>query len=176
MAAETVPEYVMSLPRLGPVLMPETTSLGRSGARPRNASATQSEGEPSLENAFNRVPGSVISLTRSGRSSVLVCPAAVQLRFGAMTHTSSTPLSARARALSPGESTPSSLVTRIMCVSTLEQFSWSIVQELILRAREVADRAYTPYSHFRVGAAVQDARGTIYVGCNVENASYGLTV
>src|SRR5438552_2654063 len=89
-AAETVPEYVMSLPIFGPVLMPETTRRGRSGARPRNASATQSEGEPSEENADIRVPGSVISVTRSGRSSVLVWPAAVQLWLGAITHTSST--------------------------------------------------------------------------------------
>src|SRR5205807_3276514 len=87
MAAETVPEYVMSLPRFGPVLIPETTSRGRSGASPRKPSATQSDGEPSLENAGWRVPGSVISVTRSGRSSVLVWPAAVQLRFGAITHT-----------------------------------------------------------------------------------------
>src|SRR6266851_5415521 len=103
----------MSLPMFGPVLMPETTRRGRSGARPRKPSATQSEGEPSLENAARRVPGSLISVTRSGRSSVLVCPAAVQLRFGAMTHTSSTLLSALASALSPAESTPSSLVTSI---------------------------------------------------------------
>src|SRR5712691_5510569 len=113
-AAETVPEYVMSLPMFGPVLMPETTRRGRSGARPRKPSATQSDGEPSLENACKRVPGSLIAVTRSGRSSVLVCPAAVQLRLGAITHTSSTVLSALASALSPGESTPSSLVTRIM--------------------------------------------------------------
>jgi cytidine deaminase len=47
---------------------------------------------------------------------------------------------------------------------------------LVARARDVAQRAYAPYSHFRVGAALLDANGTLYVGCNVESASYGLTI
>jgi len=47
---------------------------------------------------------------------------------------------------------------------------------LIKAARQVRLRAHAPYSRFLVGAAVMDRRGGIHVGCNVENASYGLTV
>jgi cytidine deaminase len=50
------------------------------------------------------------------------------------------------------------------------------LQSLLTRARDVARQAYVPYSRFRVGAAVEDARGTVFVGCNVESASYGLTI
>ena len=43
---------------------------------------------------------------------------------------------------------------------------------LIETARAVRENAYAPYSKFKVGAAVQAASGTVYVGCNVENVAY----
>ena len=38
------------------------------------------------------------------------------------------------------------------------------------------DRAYIPYSHFPVGAALECADGTVFTGCNIENAAYGCTI
>jgi cytidine deaminase len=46
---------------------------------------------------------------------------------------------------------------------------------LLLAARKVMKQAHAPYSHFRVGAALLTAKNKIFAGCNVENASYGLT-
>jgi cytidine deaminase len=48
--------------------------------------------------------------------------------------------------------------------------------KLLTEALIVRNRAYTPYSRFAVGAAVEGETGRIYSGCNVENASYGLTI
>jgi cytidine deaminase len=47
---------------------------------------------------------------------------------------------------------------------------------LVEQARRAARNSYSPYSHFPVGAAVLCADGTEILGCNVENASYGLTI
>lgn len=49
-------------------------------------------------------------------------------------------------------------------------------QELIRAAMAARERAYAPYSHFSVGAAIRTESGEIFTGCNIENISYSATV
>lgn len=50
------------------------------------------------------------------------------------------------------------------------------VDNLVEAAKEVRERAHAPLSHFKVGCAIEDENGRVFSGCNVENASYGLTI
>lgn len=49
-------------------------------------------------------------------------------------------------------------------------------EQLISEAESAMEHSYSPYSHFRVGAAIRTEDGTIFTGTNIENASYSLTV
>jgi len=50
------------------------------------------------------------------------------------------------------------------------------IPDLVRLAREARERAHAPFSHFKVGAALRTRQGEIVTGCNIENASYGLTL
>jgi cytidine deaminase len=51
-----------------------------------------------------------------------------------------------------------------------------VINQLIAAALAVRENAFAPFSRFQVGAAIEDADGDVYTGCNVENATYGLTI
>lgn len=55
------------------------------------------------------------------------------------------------------------------------QLDTSSASELLQRAREARSNAYAPYSRFPVGAALLTSDGSVFTGCNIENAAYGLT-
>lgn len=49
-------------------------------------------------------------------------------------------------------------------------------EELMQLARDACEQAYAPYSNIQVGCALISTTGSLFMGCNVENASYGLTI
>ena len=49
-------------------------------------------------------------------------------------------------------------------------------RKLIHLAKEVQQKAYAPYSRYQVGSAIEDVNGNIHTGCNVENASYSISI
>ena len=51
-----------------------------------------------------------------------------------------------------------------------------LINKLIIEAKKAWEKAYAPYSKFKVGAAVLADKNKIFTGCNIENASYGLTI
>lgn len=54
----------------------------------------------------------------------------------------------------------------------IENLEKSPYKNLVEKAIEALDHAYTPYSHFQVGAGLLDKKGRIWTGCNIENAAY----
>ena len=55
-------------------------------------------------------------------------------------------------------------------------FARATVDQLVAAARKARDNAVADFSHFKVGAALETDAGEIITGCNIENASYGLTI
>ena len=49
-------------------------------------------------------------------------------------------------------------------------------RKLVRHAQSARKYSYSPYSHFRVGAAILTSDGSVFTGCNVENSSFGLTI
>jgi cytidine deaminase len=58
----------------------------------------------------------------------------------------------------------------------MSHLSAEMRERLIAQAKHAMQKAYAPYSKFHVGAAILTADGNVFSGCNVENASYGLTI
>lgn len=73
----------------------------------------------------------------------------------------------------PAKTTGTGIASKGVALPAKVKISDIKCRELIAKATEMLKYAYTPYSHFKVGAALMTKKGKIYGGCNIENASYG---
>jgi cytidine deaminase len=74
-------------------------------------------------------------------------------------------------------SSPLCISSLCLCASVVKSLDCGdVMNELIDAARRVRLNAHSPYSGFQVGAALETSAGVIIAGCNVENATYGLTI
>ena len=67
-------------------------------------------------------------------------------------------------------------IDQTQLIGVFKDIEPELMLDLIQQAQSAYRQAYVPYSHYPVGSAVLFSSGKIYSGCNVENASYGLTV
>lgn len=56
------------------------------------------------------------------------------------------------------------------------KFKKNLIKKMIELAKEASEKAYSPYSNYKVGASLLTKNGKIYTGCNIENASFGATI
>jgi len=68
------------------------------------------------------------------------------------------------------------MMDQSQAIGVFKELEPDLMLQLINQAQAAYQQAYVPYSHYPVGSAVLFSSGKIYSGCNVENASYGLTV
>ncbi len=84
-------------------------------------------------------------------------------------------MTSRVRALAPPSRTDYPERLTMSETQNSDSIPLALREDLLARAKEAAANSYSPYSHFRVGAALLLTDGTIVTGCNVENCSYRLT-
>jgi len=70
---------------------------------------------------------------------------------------------------------PRDLSLRLLSSMQITKVSAAIRERLLRSAREAMKNAYAPFSKFKVGAAILTSKGHTFLGCNVENSSYGMT-
>lgn len=82
----------------------------------------------------------------------------------------------RATATKAGRATAGRAGRKAARLDAFERFDAALFDRLLEQAIVVRENAYAPFSGYRVGAAIATRGGTIHVGCNVENSTYGATI